>query len=233
MAMRQLSRMKIDDSQENVFWVTMADLLLGLAIIFMTLFVLAMSGFSRQSIGNKEEQAKAAAELAHKLEEANIKATVDPVTSDVKIADGNLFAVGDYNLSAEGKLFLDKLMPIYINTIFSQTELIESVETVVVQGHTDSQSFVGAKTKEEQFIRNMDLSTKRANSVAEYIFKTHYDPKHNAKLTEILAVEGKSFTEPVFTDGKEDFAKSRRVELRLKVKDINIPEALFSGVSRP
>ena len=37
-------------SEENIFWVTMADLLLGLAIIFITLFVLAMTGFSQQNI---------------------------------------------------------------------------------------------------------------------------------------------------------------------------------------
>ena len=39
-----------DEDSGNIFWVTMADLLLGLAIIFITLFVLAMTGFSQQNI---------------------------------------------------------------------------------------------------------------------------------------------------------------------------------------
>ena len=42
-----------EDNNSNIFWTTMADLLLGLAIIFMTLFVLAITGFSQQSIQQK------------------------------------------------------------------------------------------------------------------------------------------------------------------------------------
>ncbi len=38
----------------NIFWVTMADLMLGLAIIFITLFVLAMTGFSQQDIQQQQ-----------------------------------------------------------------------------------------------------------------------------------------------------------------------------------
>ena len=33
-------------AEENIFWVTMSDLLLGLAIVFITLFVIAMTGFT-------------------------------------------------------------------------------------------------------------------------------------------------------------------------------------------
>ena len=34
----------------------------------------------------------------------------------------------------------------------------------------------------------------------------------------MLVVEGKSFSEPVLVDGVEDYAKSRRVELKLVMK---------------
>ena len=37
-----------ESGDNNIFWTTMADLLLGLAIIFMTLFVLAITGFTQQ-----------------------------------------------------------------------------------------------------------------------------------------------------------------------------------------
>ena len=39
---------------DNVFWTTMSDLMLGLAIIFMTLFTLAMTGFSQNSVQQKQ-----------------------------------------------------------------------------------------------------------------------------------------------------------------------------------
>ena len=98
-----------EDSNNNIFWTTMADLLLGLAIIFMTLFVLAITGFSQQSIQQKQQQMEVNKELIEKLKEANIDAQVDPLTGDIKISDLELFEVGSYNLSTKGKIYLNKL----------------------------------------------------------------------------------------------------------------------------
>ena len=210
---------------DNVFWTTMSDLMLGLAIIFMTLFTLAMTGFSQSSVQQKQEQIKASEELIEKLEKENIEAQVDKMTGEIKISDLELFELNSWNLSPKGKQYLDKLIPIYVNTIFTKQELIDGIENIVVQGHTDSQSYVGVSTIDEQYTKNMELSLKRANSVAEYMFKTNYDKAHSAKLRKMLVVEGKSFSDPILVDGVEDYAKSRRVELKVKVKRWDIASA--------
>ncbi len=218
---------KHQDAGDNIFWTTMADLLLGLAIIFMTLFVLAMTGFSQNAIQQKQEQIKASEELIEKLEKENIKAEVDEMTGDIKISDLELFEVNSWTLSPKGRQYLDKLIPIYVDTIFSKQELLEGISNIIVQGHTDSQSFSGLKTKDEQFTKNMELSLKRANSVAQYMFKTNYNKAYSSKLRGMLIVEGKSFSEPILrSDGTEDFDKSRRVELKLTVKRWDISQAL-------
>ena len=67
---------------------------------------------------------------------------------------------------------------------------------------------------------------RRANAVAEYIFRTQYDKKYADDVRKKLVVEGKSFNEPVLVNGKEDFAKSRRVELKIKVKNWDVSKAL-------
>ena len=219
-----------EDSNNNIFWTTMADLLLGLAIIFMTLFVLAITGFSQQSIQQKQQQMEVNKELIEKLKEANIDAQVDPLTGDIKISDLELFEVGRYNLSTKGKIYLKKLIPIYVDTIFSKDELVGQIENIVIQGHTDSQSYAGIKNPNEQYLKNMNLSLERANSVANYIFYTNYNKKYNDKLKKILVVEGKSYSEPILVNGKEDYNKSRRVELRLKTKKVDITETIFNGV---
>ncbi len=207
------------DDNSNIFWTTMSDLLLGLAIIFMTLFVLAMTGFTQETVELQQNQMKASEQIAEKLKEADIDAEVDKLTGNVKISDLQLFEVGSYQLSPKGKQFLDKFVPIYINTIFANPILYENVENIIVQGHTDSQMFVNAKTPEEQFSKNMQLSLQRAAAVQEYMFRTKYDKKNAPALNKIIVVEGKSFTEPVLdANGKEDYAKSRRVELKLRVK---------------
>ena len=221
-----------EESDNNIFWTTMADLLLGLSIIFMTLFVLAMSGFTQQEIIQKRHQMEIGKELVEKLKEANINAEVDSLTGDIKISDLELFETGSYTLSPKGKSYLNKFTPIYVNTIFSKEDIIEEIENIVVQGHTDSQSFAGIKNKDEQYIRNMALSLQRANSIADYMFKTNFNKQYNDRLKKILVVEGKSFSTPILVDGKEDYNKSRRVELHLKLKKLDISDIIFFGAKR-
>ncbi len=225
--MSMMMKKHSDEGEEgNIFWVTMSDLMLGLACVFMTLFVLAMTGFTQESVTQKQNQMKAVEELADKLKDADIDAEVDKMTGDIKISDLELFEVNSWTLSPRGKQYLDKLVPIYVNTIFTRPELNQNITNIIVQGHTDSQSFAGLSTKDEQFVRNMELSLKRANSVAEYMFKTKFDKSHSVDLRKKLVVEGKSFSEPILVNGKEDFAKSRRVELKLKVNTFDIKNML-------
>ena len=219
-------RQQNSGAEENIFWVTMADLLLGLAIIFITLFVLAMTGFSQQNIQQQQVQMEVSQKIGEELQKADIDVDVDKMSGDLKISDVELFELNSYVLSNNGKKLLDKLAPIYINSIFADKELSNQIQHIIIQGHTDSQTFAGITSKDEQFLRNMDLSLKRANAVAEYIFKTNYDKKYSEQFRRIVVVEGKSFNEPVIINGNEDFDKSRRVELKLKVKDWNVSTAL-------
>lgn len=218
---------KADSEEENIFWVTMTDLLLGLAMVFMTLFVLMMTGFTQQKIQQQAYQSDIAKELIKNLQAQNIDAQVDKMTGQVKISDLELFDLNSYELSPKGKQYLNKFIPIYVNTIFSNKKLSDKILNVVVEGHTDSQTFAGIASKEEQFAKNMDLSLKRANAVEDYMFLTGYNRDFTDNLTKTLVVEGKSYSEPVLIDGKEDFNKSRRVELKLIVKDYELQDMLM------
>ena len=63
MGIKFRGKVNSEDGEGNIFWVTMADLLLGLAIIFITLFVLAMTGFSQQTV----QQQKVQMEVSEKI----------------------------------------------------------------------------------------------------------------------------------------------------------------------
>lgn len=224
--MALVRRQAHSEAEENVFWTTMSDLMLGLAIVFITMFVVAMTGFTQQAVQQQQAQMEVSEKILEKMKEADIDVDVDKMTGDLKISDAELFELSSYELSDNGKKLLDKLAPIYINSIFADKELAGEIENVIVQGHTDSQMFAGVSSKDEQFLRNMDLSLKRANAVAEYIFKTNYDKQYNDKFKKILVVEGKSFNEPIIENGVENYDKSRRVELKLKVKTWDVSSAL-------
>lgn len=213
----------IDEASDNIFWTTMSDLMLGLAIIFMTLFILAMTGFSQEKLQVQQKRIEATKQLAEKLQNEKIDATVDNLTGSVKISDVELFEVGSYKLSDKGKKFLDKFVPIYFDILLEKPEIADNIENIIVQGHTDTQMFRDVKSENEQFSKNMFLSLQRAYAVQEYMFKTNYKKSYDPVLRKILIVEGRSYSEPVLnSEGKEDLKESRRVELKLRVKGLSI-----------
>ena len=67
-------------------------------------------------------------------------------------------------------------------------------------------------------MKNMDLSLKRAYAVANYMTNTPYNKANGNRLRKMIIVEGASFSTPVLVKGKEDFEKSRRVELKIVLK---------------
>jgi len=218
-----------EEDQGNIFWVTMSDLMLGLAIIFITLFVLAMTGFNQKSVQQQRVKMEVAKKIESELQKQHIDAKIDRMTGDLKIPSSALFEVNSYVLKPEGKKFLDKLTPIYVNTIFSSKKLVDNIDSIIIQGHTDSQAFVGLTDINDQFVYNMDLSTKRANSVAAYMLEGKYKPEYNEGFRHMITVEGRSFNDLILDDqGNEDMAKSRRVEIKLKVADWSI--ATFFGL---
>ena len=68
-------------------------------------------------------------------------------------------------------------------------------------------------------MKNMELSLKRAYAVANYMTNTPYNKANGNKLRKMIIVEGASFSNPVLVNGREDYNKSRRVELKVVMKN--------------
>jgi chemotaxis protein MotB len=221
---------KAEETDENVFWTTMSDMFLGLMMVFMTLFIFAMSGYSEIKAQAQIIQQEIAQDLSKELKQQNIPADVDLMTGQVKISDMELFEIGSYELTPKGKQYLNKLFPVYVSTIYSKPSFSNRILSIQIQGHADSQTFKDAKSKEEQFIRNLDLSAKRAIAVESYILQTNYDKKYRNKLLKLMVAEGKSNSEPIMENGKENFAKSRRVEFKLVLREPQIQDVLVQDL---
>ncbi len=215
-------------SDDNVFWVTMSDLLLGLVVIFIILFVFAITGFTTNKVNEQKNQFEVSEKLLEELKKNNINADVDKFSGRIKISDLELFQLNSYELSPKGKAYLAKFVPVYFNTILKDKKIRDNISQIIIEGHTDSHTFAGAKSDEERYFRNMDLSLKRASAVAEYIVYSDYNGKKNYEkdLFKLLSVQGKSSSEPVLVNGKEDFSKSRRVELKIMFKDKSILDSI-------
>ena len=214
-------RPKTDDNHEgNIFWITMTDLMTGLVLVFIVMFFYSYLTNNMHTLEQKVAKEAANKALQESLASQNIEATVDPVSGVVKISDLELFELSSYNLSDKGKAYLDKFAPAYFNSIFTNETLNKNVDKIIIQGHTDSQTYAGEFSEDEQYMKNMQLSLNRAYEVANYMTNTPYDKVNGDRLRKMILVEGASFSNPVMTDGKEDFAKSRRVELKLIMKNV-------------
>lgn len=99
--MQKKSRNDYDSG--NIFWVTMSDLMLGLAIIFITLFVLAMTGFNQKTIQQQRLKMEVAKKIEKELQSNNINVSIDKMSGDLEIPSSTLFEVNSYILKPEGK----------------------------------------------------------------------------------------------------------------------------------
>lgn len=217
------------EEDENVFWVTMSDLLLGLLVTFIVLFVFAITGFTQNKVEQQQVQNEVGKKLAAEFKKEKINVEIDRVTGKIKISDLELFELNKWDLSPKGKDFLNKFLPVYLNTLFADSEIKKNLGQIIIEGHTDSQTFSGIKSPQENYAKNLELSLKRANAVAQYIVFINFPKKNSYQddLIKLMSVNGKSFSEPILTkDGKEDFKKSRRVELKIMFKDDSVIEFL-------
>ena len=210
---------KDDSGENNIFWVTMTDLMTALVLVFIVLFFYTYMTSYYEKIEGTLEQKKASAALEETLKEQNIEASIDEVSGVVKISDLELFEVNSLELSENGKKYLDKFAPAYFNSLFSNEYLNKNIEKIIIQGHTDSQTFRGEYSEDEQYMKNMELSLKRAYAVANYMTSTQYNKANGQRLRKMIIVEGASFSNPIISNGKEDYNKSRRVELKLVMKE--------------
>lgn len=207
-----------DDSTNNIFWITMTDLMTGLVLVFIVMFFYTYLTGHVQMVQQKIEKENATKAIEETLKEQNLNAAVDTISGVVKISDLELFELNSAKLSDKGKKYLDKFAPAYLNSLFTNEYLNKNLDKIIIQGHTDSQTFAGKLTEDEQYMKNMELSLNRAFAVANYITNTPYNKENGNKLRKMILVEGASFSNPVIINGKEDFAKSRRVELKLVMK---------------
>lgn len=249
-------RPKAQEAGGNIFWVTMSDLFIGMFMIFATLFFAFCANTGQgdgeaqkvvyeqvQQIVQEMKQLNVKVEQKventdikiEKKDEADVKPAdieIDPFSGMAKISDMEMFKLNSAELTPKGRDFLGKFLPVYFDHVLSE-QLKQHIAYIVIQGHTDSQLFRGNFSREQQYMKNMNLAMNRAYNVANFVFMLSKNKPYYNDLTKVIRVEGASFSRPIFVNGKEDFRRSRRVELRLVLKPqkMDILQQFFKGTS--
>ena len=150
-------------------------------------------------------------ELSDALSKARISAKVDPNTGDIVLDSTLMFEVNSSDLSPEGYAQLNRLIPVYLGVLMSE-QYKDYVAEIIVEGHTDSTG---------SYERNLELSQERALNVAMYCLNMNtLTSQQKTQLKNIITAQGRSNSNPVYdVNGKEDQQRSRRVEIKFRLKD--------------
>lgn len=152
--------------------------------------------------------------LSTALRESSINATVDPATGSIALESDVLFDSGEYKLSDAGKDFIDRFLPIYLNTLLDD-EYRDYVSEIIIEGHTDPAG---------GYLKNLELSQQRALAVAQYVLRdanTSIGASQKETLRSMVSVNGRSYSDPIYVSGTKtvDWNASRRVVFKFRLTD--------------
>jgi outer membrane protein OmpA-like peptidoglycan-associated protein len=148
--------------------------------------------------------------LSAKLQSSGLKCSLDKQSGAVRFSDAIFFKGGQYSIEKSGEECLKKFIPIYMSVMMDKNNK-KYLDEIVIEGHTD-----GTGT----YLYNLDLSQKRAYSVAMYISGSNFPYyAEKAEVLKYLAANGRAANNPIITKGVIDMVKSRRVEFRFRLKD--------------
>ncbi len=216
---------KLDDSQDHEgHWVAVSDLMAGLMMVFMLVSVVFMI--------NVETERDKIRDVAILYDQLRTQLYRDLETEfaedmprwgaeldeDLAFRFNNtdvLFDKGEAELKPEFQSILNDFFPRYVR-IITQPQYRDDILEVRIEGHTSSGWF-GARSDDEAYILNMNLSQERTRSTLAYVLGLPPVIGDKDWLKQNLTANGLSSAKVVRdSDGVELGSASRRVEFRVR-----------------
>lgn len=210
------------DQEEH--WVAVSDLMAGLMMVFMLISVVFMV-----NVETERDKIRDVAILYDQLRTQLYRDLNDEFAADMPRWGAELdedlafrfnntdvlFDKGEAELKPEFQSILDDFFPRYIR-IITQAGYRDDILEVRIEGHTSS-SWFGARSDDEAYILNMNLSQERTRSTLAYVLGLPDVRQDKEWLKQHLTANGLSSAKVVRNDkGEEVGGASRRVEFRVR-----------------
>jgi len=221
-------------------WVGISDMMSGVMMVFMFIAVLFMLQNEKEKDKIKLERdefkktQESIREIAVTYRESQLSLNSDlhnefdkdlekwgaEITKDNRIrfkSPDILFKSGSAEMSSKFENILEELFPRYIKILTSKKYKNE-INEIRVEGHT-SYGWGRAKNEDYIYLKNMELSQKRASSVLKFCYSLSETTKYKKWIIDKFRANGMSYSKPMRKgDEKMDYAKSRRVEIIVTTK---------------
>ena len=148
------------------------------------------------------------------------KAEIDPETLIFRFNEPSiLFQTNSAVVRPRFKEILSDFFPRYLRVL---KEYFDRIEEIRIEGHTSSE-WIGAEGEQEAFLKNMQLSQDRTQSVLTYCLNLNLKKGFSDWIRENITTNGFSSTHLIkHDDGQENKAASRRVEFRVYLNYENL-----------
>lgn len=162
-------------------------------------------------------------DLSNALSAANISAAVDKNTGDIVLDSSLMFETNSAQIRSEGLEQLNRLIPVYLGVLL-RDEYRDYVAEIMIEGHTDSTG---------SYERNLELSQERALNVAKYCMNlSTLTSAQKSQLKQVVTAQGRADSNLVYDEnGYEDQQRSRRVEIKFRLKDTEMIERMNTILS--
>lgn len=229
---RQFRNRNVAVDDENPYWMSFSDVMSGLLIIFIlaSIALLIQLMEAKQSFNDEVvEIRKAEVVRQNILEEARdelirrgIKVELSENKTILRISNELLgFGTGKNTIQAQYQQTALEIGEVLYRLI-TKNDRIRYLDTVFIEGHTDSRRFYGNDCREKG---NWCLSAMRAISLWQF-WQTnlqegmHLDSLANTDNQPLFSVSGYAATRPVVAteSSEDDFSKNRRIDIRFTIR---------------
>ncbi|UFN48775.1 OmpA family protein [Roseomonas sp. OT10] len=215
--------------EEGEQWLSVADLMSGLMIIFLFLAVSYLRPLVDRNADLEEARERVRqivvaftedeGRLADELEQSigsdlpRWGGELDRARLAVRFrAPDLLFEQGQARLRPEFRRVLEEFLPRYLAVLSRNST---SIEEVRIEGHTSSE-WNGATSPTDAFFRNMALSQDRTRSVLEVVLTARALESYRDWARSTVTANGLASARPIARlNAEEDTERSRRVEFRV------------------
>jgi outer membrane protein OmpA-like peptidoglycan-associated protein len=197
---------------------SLTDLMTSLAVIFVLLLCASMHNVRQEGETSKNLVLSAVHRELNDFLTQGIQVSQDPkdALSILILVPENLlaFQFDKANIPQGGMSFLKSFIP-RLSGILCSDQFSKEINSVVVEGHTDSSGSPG---------HNCELSQRRSMSVVRAsldILDGDGMGTERERFLKLLSATGRGSAEPITgLNGEEDMALSRRVVFKIKVRSI-------------
>jgi len=202
------------DEGEKPFWISFADLMTAMMILFLVVMVASLSSVTQriqQAEQGEKQRGKDIAKLCQDLKlragELNSTIVVDCRDNRISFGEAGRFGHNQYFLNSQGQQALQDVVPLILDAADSE-EGRKWLKQVVIEGFTDTDG---------SYLYNLHLSLQRSEWVMCSLLDSRspvqkgLSAERQQQIRSMFLAGGVSFN-----NAKESKEESRRVELRMQ-----------------